>query len=216
MLAQPSGRAHLGDAAVEFAREIPELAAAVDVSMLRLRGEGRQRHAFQKLEGVALHQLAILERPGFRFVGIGHQVAWEDVFGKERPLEPSWEARPAPPTQPGGLDFFHHLRRGQTRHRLAQGLEPAVGKVNLELVDIGDVAMPQKNVLAHAVSRPAARMTSRLALMPSAPRRLGATHRSGDWPSPRSDSRDSECPGHLALAARAPCRIRPGTSPLPP
>ena len=62
---------------------MPELAAQVDVGGIGPDGIGSNGHAFQELEGVAFHDLAVLEGAGLGLVRVGDHVVRPDVVGNE-------------------------------------------------------------------------------------------------------------------------------------
>jgi len=57
---------------VKLAGDLPELAAQVDIGRVGLHCVSSESHALYKLEGVALHNLAVLEGARLGFVSVGH------------------------------------------------------------------------------------------------------------------------------------------------
>src|SRR5690349_7154105 len=91
VLAEDPGLVGLRSRALELPRRVSELAAAEDVHLVgsdRVRADG---HALDQLVRVALHQLAVLERPRLAFVRVADEVARADVLRDEAPLRAGGE-----------------------------------------------------------------------------------------------------------------------------
>ncbi len=58
-------RFHFRDLLVEEGGDFPELAAQVNIRSVRSNGIATNRKSFDKLEGIALHDLAVFERARF-------------------------------------------------------------------------------------------------------------------------------------------------------
>src|SRR5256885_740755 len=81
--------------------DVEELATDVDKCLLAPHREGRNRYPLQKLVWVPLHQLAVLEGARLAFVGVDHEIGWQDPFWDEAPFPPSRKGSSAAPREAG-------------------------------------------------------------------------------------------------------------------
>src|SRR5205807_8861420 len=92
----------------------------VDEGRIGTKGPGRDDDALHELVRVALHELAVVERPRFGLVEVDDQIGGlADVLRDEGPLLPGGEARASPPPEPRGLYLLDDLVRVH-RQRLTQ------------------------------------------------------------------------------------------------
>ena len=67
-------------------------------------------------------------------------------MGRNDHFTPVGKACAAAPAQAGGFDFIHDLSGLHGGHGFFEGLEAAVLDVNIQLLDIRNIAMTQKKV----------------------------------------------------------------------
>src|SRR3546814_16871142 len=86
----------LGDGGEERLRLADELAANVDIGGPRAHGETGDQRALDQLVRIVAHDLAVLERPRLRLVGVDDQKARAAplrLLGHEAPFEDTAERR---------------------------------------------------------------------------------------------------------------------------
>ncbi len=145
---------HLGDLLVEEGSHMPELAAQVDVGRLCADRVAGQCHPLQELEGILLHDLAVLERARLGLVCVGDHIMRPVLVVHERPLHAGREPRAAAAAQSGSLDHVGHLFRLHFGDSVLERLETAVLLVDIQLVDVGDVTVPEEQVCHYFTSLP--------------------------------------------------------------
>ncbi len=153
-VAEETGLLHFGDLLVEEARHPPELAAQINVDRVRADRVGGNRHALQKLEGILLHDLAVLERARLGLVRVGDNVMRPILVIHERPLHAGGETRAAASAQTRSLDHVGHIFGLHRSHSFFPGFESAVLFVNINLVDIGNIAVTKDDVCHYFTSFP--------------------------------------------------------------
>ena len=106
------------------------LRAAVDVALVGVDGEGRDGHALQHAEGVALEHAAIHERAGVALVGVADDVLLvTGGLGHGGPLETGRETGAAATAKAALRDLVADLRRTHLGEDAAQGLEATLRDV---------------------------------------------------------------------------------------
>src|SRR5436190_1787243 len=91
-----------------------KLPANVDISELHVIGPAGEDHAFQKLVGVFVDDLAVLESARLGFVRIANQVNRLAALAvHERPLQPAGKTRAAAAAQPGLEHLVSNLFLGR-------------------------------------------------------------------------------------------------------
>ncbi len=125
------------------------LAADVDEDVLRLDPVRGDEAALEEAERDAQHDLAVLERPGLRLVGVDDEVVrlLELLgLGHERPLAPGREEGAAAAAQARRVELGDHVVR---RHRagLAQRREPARRDVVVDARDSAAVRAGEDDTL---------------------------------------------------------------------
>src|SRR5579884_279364 len=95
VLAEISARVGLRERGIQNLLDVQKLAAHVNEGEAASDGVSREGDAFQKLMGIPLHQLAVLECSRLTFVGIDDQVRRQDTLRNEAPLAACGKAGPA-------------------------------------------------------------------------------------------------------------------------
>ncbi len=109
------------------------LRAAVDIALIGVDREGRDGHALQDPEGVALENAAIHERARVTLVGVADDVLLvTGGLGHGGPLETGGEAGAATTAQAARGDLVADLGRAHLGEHSAQGLEAAFRDVVLK------------------------------------------------------------------------------------
>ncbi len=109
-----------------------KLFADVDVSHLGSHRIAGDHHALDKLVGILVDDVAVLEGAGFGLVAVADQVDRLGVVGRnESPLHPGRESRSAASPQAGLLDLLDDLG-GFHLEGLPEFLVAAVGEVGLD------------------------------------------------------------------------------------
>ena len=124
-----------------------ELAADIDVAVVRIHGERGDQAALDQEMRVVPHDLAILAGAGFGLVGVDHEIMRPAVrlLGHERPFEPGREAGAAAAAQPRGLHLVDDPVAALLQHRL--GAVPGAARARafeapvVETVEIGENAV---------------------------------------------------------------------------
>jgi len=143
-----------------------ELTANVDVRRVSGYGVRRDRNAFENHVGVDEDQLAILEGPRLRLVGVAdHVLGFGQIFRNEAPLDAGRETRASPATHPGRLDLFDDLRRVH-RHGLGESVVAAAIEIGSESPGVLDPPRREKNRFHRHPSSPS-RISSRLSAVKS-------------------------------------------------
>ena len=113
VVAQDAGGARLGDGLVDDALDVLELAAQIDVALVRTDREPGEDHALDQQVRVQLHELAVLERARLRLVGIDHKIlGLFRILGDKSPLCSAGKTGSATAAKPGGVDSLDNPGRG--------------------------------------------------------------------------------------------------------
>src|SRR6266404_6208033 len=121
------------DGALENLRALGELTADVDVGCLCTERETRDQDSLDQLVRVLVNNVAVLESPRLRFIGVADQVDRFFFVGlDEAPLYAAGKTRAAAAAQAGRLHFVHDLH---ARHpdRLFQLLVAAVSEIAIDV-----------------------------------------------------------------------------------
>src|SRR5438874_343903 len=73
--------------------------------------EARDNHPFDEQMRQFLHQVAVLESPGFAFIGIADEITRSGILINKAPFHPCRKACSAASSQAGNLYLFHYLLR---------------------------------------------------------------------------------------------------------
>ncbi len=112
-------------------------------AMIALNRVRRNRNAFNELVRIALHHLAVFERPRFRFVRVRDEIARENTFRQKTPFDASGKARAAASAQARCFDDIGHLIGRHFFHRFAKRGIAAVLFVDGDLVQIWNVEVSE-------------------------------------------------------------------------
>ena len=124
------------DRALEDLRAFRKLAADVDVGRLRAERETGDQDSLDQLVGILVNNVAVLECPRLRFIGVADQVDRLFFVGLDKaPFHAAGKPGAAAAPQARSLHFVHDFR---ARHldRLLQRLVAAVAQV---AIDVGGV-----------------------------------------------------------------------------
>ena len=105
------------------------------------------RKPFQKLERIAFHDLAVFEGARLGFICIGNHIMRPVLVINEGPLHAGGEACAAAPAQAGILDHIGHLGGRHFGDRVLEGCKATVLFVDIERIDIRDIAMAEEDVV---------------------------------------------------------------------
>jgi len=126
-----------------------ELAADVDVALLRADGVAGKDHPLDDLVRVDEHQLVVLERARLGLVGVADEVArLRGVFRHEAPLHAGGEPGAAPAAQSRVLDDFDEFVRGHPEGFVERAVA-AVVEVRCDIGYAGDMVLAEDDLVSH-------------------------------------------------------------------
>src|SRR5581483_12250627 len=115
---------------------------------------------------IAFHDLAILERARLGLICVGNDIVRPGLVINERPLHAGRETCAAASAQAGGFDHVGHFARLHPGHSLSESLKATVLFVDINLINVSNIAMADENVRHYLTSAPASRkaLTSSMVL----------------------------------------------------
>ena len=132
VLAEEAFIMRLCDGLFQNLRREGEFFAHVDVGKLGTHSEAGNRHAFDQLMRILMHDVPVLEGAGFGFVRVADQIDWLGIRGRnEAPLYTGRETCTPTATQAAGFDL---VGDGAAIHgeRLFELLIPAIFQVTFD------------------------------------------------------------------------------------
>jgi hypothetical protein len=123
ILAQETRGARFRQSLLQDQRPLRELAADVNVSQVRVDRETGDNHPLDQLVRILVDDVAVLERPRLRFVGVADQVnrLWAVLFD-EAPLDAAGEAGAAASAQTAGFHLIDDVRLGHGQRLFQLGV----------------------------------------------------------------------------------------------